>query len=193
MKALKVKIKSFTDKGLIEDVEKVIIPGRGYVLKAIDESILKHKEGDNYTLNLSADEAYGHRTRELIKMIPSRFFRQNNITPYKGLVVNIDNLIGKIISVGPGRVLVDFNHPLAGKDLKFEISIDGKVSDKLEIAKGIIKSLLNEELSVKEEGENIVINDTIGLPENIKEKISLELKEGLGLESIKNIKFISKK
>ncbi len=188
---IKVKVKSLANGVIVEDIEKVLPVGRGYVLKQLDDSFIKHKIGDSYSIDLTVDEAYGHRKRELLRMIPVKYFKSNNINPYKGLVLNIDGLLGKVISVSPGRVMVDFNHPLAGKDLHFDIKINGLIKDVITIAESIIKFFVGDGLKVSKEGDNIVIKDTIKVPESIKDKLTLELTEVLGLKSIKNIKFIS--
>jgi len=90
--------------------------------------------------------------------------------------------------------MVDFNHPLAGKDLDYELKIESLVTDPVKVAESIVYSIINQELEAGLEGDNIVINDTIELPESIKDSIVKEIKDVLGeSSSVKNIRFISKK
>jgi FKBP-type peptidyl-prolyl cis-trans isomerase 2 len=190
---IRVKIKSSTNGELIEDVEKQVPVGRGYLHKALDKSFIKHKVGDSYKLDLSVKEAYGTRQGELIKMIPAKFFKASRITPAKGLIVDIDGILGKIVSAGSGRVMVDFNHPLAGKPVTFEVKIIKKLVKPEEMARAVIKFLIGKDLSIKKVKETIVVNDSIGIPESIKERIDSELIEILGKKAITSIKYISEK
>ena len=177
---ISVIVKSITNQVVVEDSEKVVPVGRGYLHQALDDSFLKHKVGDSYKIELGINEAFGSRNRELIKMVPSRYFKQNNVKPVNGLVVNIDGLMGRVISASPGRVMVDFNHPLSGKNVTYEVKINKLVTDKVVKAREVLKAFLGQELSVKGQGESIVINDTVGLPKSIKERIERELIDVLG-------------
>ena len=47
-------------------------------------------------------------------------FKKQNIIPYLGLQVNIDGILGIIRTVTPGRAIIDFNHPLSGKNLIYK-------------------------------------------------------------------------
>jgi len=190
---IKVKVKSSSKGELIEEVIKELPVGRGYVHKALDKSFLEHGVGDSYKLELSVNEAYGPRQRSLIKMISAKYFRANNVRPVKGLVVNVDGLMGKVVSASPGRVMVDFNHPLAGKDVSFEVKILELVKDDLAKVRVVVNSFIGQELIVKREGESILIKDTIGLPENIKNRVETELVSVLGKSVAGSIKYISEK
>lgn len=187
---IEVRVQSSSEGEELEDLTKKLVVGKGYLHKAIDESFKKHKVGDSYKIDLSVDEAYGKRQRELMRMIPSRYFKKNNVNPRKGLVVNVDGVLGKVASASPGRVLVDFNHPLAGKPVTYKITIKKKVKDKMEKVKTVVSLSLGQELEVSKDGENIVIKDSIGLPENIKKRVETEIISVIGKA---NIKFISEK
>ncbi len=191
---IKIHLKLSSNGELVNEGARVMPVGRGYVIKALDDAIMSHSVGDSFKLSLTAQEAYGDRSRGLIKMISGRYFRDNQVNPYPGLMVNIDGLMGRVVSVSPGRVMVDFNHPLAGKDLDYELKIESLVTDPVKVAESIVYSIINQELEAGLEGDNIVINDTIELPESIKDSIVKEIKDVLGeSSSVKNIRFISKK
>jgi len=59
----------------------------------------------------------------LLKLIPLTAFKEQKINPQVGLVLNIDDAKGIVRSVSGGRVIVDFNHPLAGKEVIYKIKI----------------------------------------------------------------------
>src|SRR3989344_2431318 len=81
------------------------------------------KEIGKYVIGLSSENAFGKRRRESVKMIPIKVFFQHKINPVQGAMLNFDGKMGKVLSVSGGRVLVDFNHPLAGKDVIYEVNI----------------------------------------------------------------------
>jgi hypothetical protein len=66
--------------------------------------------------------------------VPLQNFFEQKINPFPGLVVRIGNAMGKVQSVGSGRVRIDFNHPLAGRDVEYSIRLDKEYKDKKEIA-----------------------------------------------------------
>jgi len=60
-------------------------------------------------------------------MAPIRIFHEQKINPLPGYVFNFDGKIGKVVSVSGGRVLIDFNNPLSGKDVVYDVKILRKV------------------------------------------------------------------
>jgi FKBP-type peptidyl-prolyl cis-trans isomerase 2 len=90
---------------------------------------------EEFEIELKPEEAFGNRDVNLIVKLPKSAIEGN---PYPGGYVKIDNLVGKIIAVNSGRVIIDLNHPLAGKTILVKGKIISKHSDKDEIIK-IIK------------------------------------------------------
>ena len=96
--------------------------GEGMFLGGVDDSLIG-KEIGKHIIGLSSEKAFGKRQRELVKMIPIKIFFQHKINPVQGARLNFDGKMGKVLSVSGGRVLVDFNHPIAGKDVIYEINV----------------------------------------------------------------------
>jgi hypothetical protein len=71
-----------------------------------------------------------------------RKFRDQGITPVPGIQVNLDGKVGQIRTVGAGRVQVDYNHPLAGRTLVYEVAIQ----DVVETLEDKIRSLIHKRL-----------------------------------------------
>ncbi|MFH0956858.1 MAG: hypothetical protein V1813_03275, partial [Candidatus Aenigmatarchaeota archaeon] len=88
--------------------------------------------------DVSPGEGAGPRRPELTRVIPLSKFTEKNMNPFPGLWVNIDNRNCRIMSVTSGRVRVDFNHPLAGKELTYEIEIREEITDKKERIKALL-------------------------------------------------------
>jgi FKBP-type peptidyl-prolyl cis-trans isomerase 2 len=96
--------------------------GEGMFLKGIDDFLIG-KEIGSYNIELSPENAFGPRVGNLVQTIPSRIFAEQKINPVQGAVFNFDGRLAKVLSVSGGRIMVDFNHPLAGKVLIYDIKI----------------------------------------------------------------------
>ena len=117
----------------------IICIGESMVLKAVEERLVGKETGKEYTIEIKSEEAFGRKNAKLLQMIPLSKFRQQNIQPVPGLQLNIDGMFGIVKTVSGGRCYVDFNHPLAGKDLVYSV----KVSKILDDDKEKLKSLLD--------------------------------------------------
>jgi FKBP-type peptidyl-prolyl cis-trans isomerase 2 len=116
--------------GIETDVKpQIICVGNDMLLKGFDKAMEGKEIGKNYSVHLSSDESFGKRNPLLIKTMPMRVFKEKNITPYPGLTLQMDNYLVKIISVSGGRIIVDFNNPLAGKDIDYDFRILRKVTN----------------------------------------------------------------
>lgn len=159
-----------------------ICVGQNMILKAIDEFLLGKETSKQYTLNLPPEKAFGLRDRKLIKTMPISVFAKQNINPQQGMVFSFDNLFGKISSVSGGRIIVDFNNPIAGKDVVYEIRIKRKVIDEKEKVKSLLSAFLGRELEFDIENQKLKIKAEKGFTkflnlfkEKFKEILNLEL------------------
>ncbi|RMF05525.1 peptidylprolyl isomerase [Candidatus Woesearchaeota archaeon] len=118
---------------------RIICVGKGHVLKGLDAAIAEHKVGDSFTVSLKPEDAFGKKSAKLIQLISTGKFKKEGINPVPGMRVNVDNMTGTIKSVSGGRTLVDFNHPLAGKELVYEVRIVEPVSDRREQVAGMVE------------------------------------------------------
>jgi FKBP-type peptidyl-prolyl cis-trans isomerase 2 len=104
----------------------VLAIGQGMLVKGLDEK-LEGKEIGEYVIELNQEEAFGKRNPSLVRMLPLRIFIEQKIYPQKGMQLALDGMLTKIVSVTGGRVLADFNNPLAGKAVIYEIKILRKI------------------------------------------------------------------
>jgi len=122
-----------TDKELAEEAEIFnedkaygaipIVVGGGHVLEGLEKAIIGMEEGEEKIVEISPEEGFGARDPKLIKLIPMSEFRKQGLKPHVGMQITSEGTTGKIQSVSGGRVRVDFNHQLAGKNLKYNIKI----------------------------------------------------------------------
>lgn len=94
---------------------------------------LEGKEvGKDYTLDLTPEQAFGKRNSQLVRMIPTKHFHEQKITPVRGMQLNLDGQLVKVLSSDRGRTLVDYNNPLAGKSVTYTYKISKIITDQKE-------------------------------------------------------------
>ncbi len=161
----------------------IICVGEQQIIKGLDKNIID-KEPGSYTIELSPEDAFGKKSAKLIQLISTSKFKQQNITPMPGLQVNIDGLIGVIKTVSGGRTLVDFNHPLAGKDITYNIKVNRIVTDPKEKISSFLKFGLNlKDFEVNVENNKAAIVLKKEIPKEIKESIAKKLKDLTNMEA----------
>ena len=152
------------------------------------EDFLVGKEIGEYEVELSPEKAFGNRNSSLVNIISARIFKENKLNPIPGMMFNLDGRAVKILSVSGGRITVDFNNPLAGKDVVYKIKVLRKVDDINEKAKALIDVLFKKDLEFEisssksqTKGKKIIIKAEKGLLEFVK-LFSEKFKSALGLE-----------
>ena len=116
-----------------------IVVGGNHLLPAIEEAIIGLEEGDKKTIEVDSDDAFGPRNPKLVQLVPMREFKKQNMTPFPGMKIQSEGATGKILTVNGGRVKVDFNHELAGKDLIYDVEVTEIIEDEEEKIKSMIE------------------------------------------------------
>lgn len=101
--------------------------GSGQVIKGFDEAMEGMEPGEKKTVDIPVDAAYGQSAEENFLEFPKTDFPQD-MTPEVGLQLHLSDNQGNhfpvvITEVRESSVILDANHPLAGKDLIFEIEL----------------------------------------------------------------------
>lgn len=148
--------------------------GEGDLIKGLDNYLVDKETGKNYNIEISKKEAFGDRDNKMMRVVSSSIFLKERINPFPGLQVNIDGMLGTIRSISGGRAIVDFNHPLAGKDLVYELKINKIIEDNILKIKSILLNgigLDEKDYKIEEkEGKiNIILNKD--MDNKVKEKI----------------------
>ena len=95
--------------------------------------------------------------------------------------MNMGGIMGKVISVAGGRTLVDFNNPLSGRDLIYEVEVNRKVEDKKEQLLGFLDIVLRDpKLELK--GDEAII--TAKVEPELKGRLEKEIKERIEISKI---------
>ena len=165
----------------------IICVGEGDILNSLDDRLIGKEKG-KHNIEIKSEDGFGKKNPALLKLVPIKIFKKENLRPFPGLNVNIDGYIGTVRTVSGGRVIVDFNHPLSGKDLVFDIEIKKIVKDGKEKVESIVSKVSNKyDLKIDKEVLNLNIELDEKHKELLKEKI-LKL-----IPEIKEIKFEDRK
>lgn len=162
----------------------IICVGESHLVKGLDNALVGKNPG-KYTIEVKAEDAFGKKTTELLQKIPMKLFMKDDIKPYVGLDVNVDGMIGTVKNVSRGSIVfVDFNHPLAGRDLVYDIEIKRIVTDKLEMVKAILGlvGVPFENLDIMDDKATITIKSK--LPDEAVKMLSDDIKKLTGLKNV---------
>ena len=167
----------------------VVCIGQHQLLKGLDEGLVGKEVGKEYEFDLTPDQAFGKKTAQLLKLIPMSAFKKGNTRPEPGLQVDVDGQMGIVKTVSGGRIMVDFNHPLASKDIHYTLKINKIITDDGEK----IKTMLSLTLNLKKDKIDVDVKDKkavvkmMKLPEQFHEQLKKTVLEGV--PDIKEIKF----
>lgn len=150
-----------------------LIVGEGWQPKGFEEGLVGLEPQAASTIEIPPEKAFGIRDPSKVRLVPLRRFTTDGLTPTPGMHVDLGGKTAIVRTVGAGRVQVDYNHPLAGKTLVYDVKVEKLVDTDHEK----IMSLIHRRLpNVKPEKFTVRIQDnelTIHVPE-----------EGLFLEGL---------
>jgi len=159
----------------------ILCIGQGHVIQGLDED-LENKEIDKeYEVEVKPEKAFGKKDPKLLKLVNTNKLRKQNINPFPGLHIALDNYLGIIKSVTGGRTLVDFNHPLAGKNIIYKYKINKIVTDDKEKLNALLELSYGKE--IKFTLENNIVEIEAPKIKEIEDKIMALI------PSIKEIKY----
>jgi len=167
----------------------LVIIGAGMIIPGVEKKLKEMKLGEEKEFEVKPEEGFGKRDVKGIKIISLANFIRQKINPVPGAFVTINGHQAKIQSVSGGRVRVDFNHPLAGKNLRYKVRIVDVIKKPLERVKAITDYYRMEcELRL----ENGILNIKTEEPQkNIVKKLLSDLITKW-VKEVKKISFLSK-
>lgn len=100
--------------------------GAGQVISGFDAAVQTLEPGESTTVTIPAAEAYGERSDDATQAFALDFF--GGQVPEVGWAVELEDQSGRrvpavVAEVTEDSVVLDFNHPLAGQDLTFDITL----------------------------------------------------------------------
>jgi peptidylprolyl isomerase len=143
---------------------RFIILGEGWLPKGLEDSLVGADIGKQTTVELPPEKGYGARDPAKMRLVPLRRFREQGV-PNPGAQIELDGRPAIVRAVGAGRVQVDYNHPLAGRTLIYDVSIEKVVEDDNEKVLNIISKRIPEVDKTKFNIEKSGTELTVEVPE----------------------------
>ncbi len=148
-----------------EKVKPLIISvGNDMLLKGLDEDIKNKEVGKSYSLTLTPEKAFGKRNPKLLKIYSINNFRKQNINPYPGMALQLDNTVAKVLSVSGGRVIMDFNNPMAGKEVEYNYKILKKITDDKEKINALQDFFFKQRFDFELKDKKVIFNEQNLMP-----------------------------
>ena len=160
--------------------------GKQDVIQGLDEAFVGKEVGKKYTVNVSFEKAFGKKDAKLYQLVSMSKFKEQRLEPYPGMPVSSNNARGTVKSVSGGRVMVDFNHPLASKDLTYEFTLKRILDDEKEKLESTLHTFLGlHEINVELSEGNATVE--LDMPEPLAKELESKLKERI--PTLKSVKF----
>lgn len=102
--------------------------GQGEMLPALEKCLIGLSVGDNRSFNLACEEAFGPHRPDLVENVALRHLPADATEPMSFMEFTAPDgsrYAGLLREIGPTHAKVDFNHPLAGQAIDFEVLIVG--------------------------------------------------------------------
>jgi FKBP-type peptidyl-prolyl cis-trans isomerase SlpA len=105
--------------------------GQGQLAPFLEQRLLGLAEGTHTTFELGPNEAFGERNPELIQAVSKKTLEDNSVPDADYQVGDLvdfaapggGRFAGVLLQMRENDALFDFNHPLAGQPLKFEVNL----------------------------------------------------------------------
>lgn len=129
---VKIHYTGMLDDGTVFDTSRnrealEVTIGTGTVIRGLEDALVGMSVGETKELEIAPDDAFGPRREELVIHVKKEGFPAN-IDPEEGMTLKLkgpeDAEVPAVITgVSEESVIIDANHPLAGKDLTFFIEL----------------------------------------------------------------------
>lgn len=102
-----------------------ILIGHGNIIPGLENAMMDKEAGDSFGVDVAAADAYGERREGMTQRVPKKHFGNTRLQPGQQVVLqtNFGPRAVTVQKVGMSVVDVDLNHPMAGKDLHFDVEI----------------------------------------------------------------------
>lgn len=167
----------------------IVCIGKRHLIAGLDRQLVGKETGKDYTFKIPADEGFGRKNGKLIQLVSTAKFRQQNMTPFPGMQVNIDGIVGTVKAVTGGRTIVDFNHPLSGRDLEYSVFVKRIVADLAEKVRAVLRlvGISPASVSVSASDGNVEVEFPQEAPEALRKDLEEKLKSTIS--SITSVTF----
>ncbi len=179
---------------------QLVVVGKKWVVEGLDESFIGRTVGEEYEVDVPPEKGFGVRDSKKIQIVNIRRLREKGVKEAlsPGKIIEYEGKPAIVRAVVSGRVMLDFNPPLAGKHLRFKVKIVKKINTLQEKIGELIKHVdpefyENVKISIRSNQKNLVLslgdsslnNPRLHLSKKSIAEHILEL-----MESIETIRFV---
>ena len=102
-----------------------ILVGHGNIIPGLETAMMDKEAGESFGVDVKSADAYGERREGLTQRVPKKHFGNTRLVPGQQVILqtNFGPRAVTVEKVGMTVVDVDLNHPMAGKDLHFDVEI----------------------------------------------------------------------
>lgn len=130
--------------------------GSRHVILGLDEALEGREVGDEGEIVVPPEKAFGLHDPSLVEAFNKNAFREK---PKKGSLLRVpERGEGRVVDAIGNRVLVDFNHPLAGKTLTYRFRIEERVDDPEGKVRGLIRLYSGKDMDVTLDSSVVTIH-----------------------------------
>ena len=132
---------TFPDSGQMFDTSKggeplTFLVGHRGMIPGFERGLMGAKAGDERSFTLEPEDAYGHPSEALVQEVPREMFPAEMPIDL-GMMLMSDAGPFRIVAITDSKVKCDFNPPMAGKTLHFDVEVIGvRPADESEISHG---------------------------------------------------------
>ncbi|MGV8959314.1 MAG: FKBP-type peptidyl-prolyl cis-trans isomerase [Stenotrophomonas sp.] len=102
-----------------------ILIGHGNIIPGLEKAMMDKEAGESFGVDVTSTEAYGERREGMTQRVPKKHFGETRLKVGEQVILqtNFGPRAVTVQKVGMTVVDVDLNHPMAGKDLHFDVEI----------------------------------------------------------------------
>jgi FKBP-type peptidyl-prolyl cis-trans isomerase 2 len=176
---------------------------QGLSIQGVSQKLMGMNIGDTETFTIPPKEAFGERSAKKIKTYSMKNVKKVEKSPRIGKRIVIDNQSGYISRIDRGRVKIDFNHPYAGLEILYEVTVKEKIMEEDKKLNTLIQSRIpikdpgKIEIKREETALSLIIPGDIAfqlarhLP-MIKLGLSMDIQRNFGVDTVKFVEVFGK-
>ncbi|MBW9140549.1 MAG: peptidylprolyl isomerase [Candidatus Aramenus sp.] len=154
---------------------QLVILGEHRVIKGLEEALYNMNLNEEKVIEVPPEKAYGERDPSKVKILSLGEVKRQGINPYPNMLVRLqDGSLATVKSVSGGRVILDLNHPYAGKTIVYQVKVVKQLTDEKEKINALTERWfgsnpkLTLELSEDKKSVNFAVSKEIFLLEDIQ-------------------------
>lgn len=157
--------------------------GRHYILQGLDAQLIG-KDLGKHAFTLNPEQAFGKKDTKLVQLIPLNKFKKHGFMPQVGMQINVDNHVGTVRAISGGRVIMDFNHPLAGRDIHYDVNVIKVVTDTAAKIRALLYFLGLRRVKVKVENDTVTLDLEKEVPEQVQKELEKQIADECGIKNV---------